>query len=653
MLTWDGACLTAANAHILRRWRLVDGALVAIELRDRLAGCDWIRPGSGAGMVPPGGAPAGPWTASWEADPPVPPWEDAAERGRLHVRGADGRSWTLAITVPADAPGITCQLTMPHPVASGGSVAGPGQAATGIEVDEAVSEAERDDDVAEALDLALRHLDLLAVDLLDQSDQRGTPVQERRWRCYPGERIALRTGLVCLESTTGGPGLTLVRHAPPPHARAWMPGPDLIVHRGRLRLCGHGCGDAGIGHAWTVLVHGAGAWARAQALHRLSRQRRRRMPEREGRFITNTWGDRNRDGRIAAPFLIAEAAAAAALGADAMQVDAGWQRGVDANSVDSHGAGVWTGFWDADPAFWDEHPRRLPAGLAPIAAAARTQGIDLGLWFAPDSSRQGIHWQRDAERLVALGRRHGIAHWKFDAMKLDGRTSELRLERLLAEVWQGSDGRAWVDLDITAEHRPGFLGADPVGCLFVQNRYSDWGNWWPHETLRTLWELAWWLPPQRLRVEFLNPFRNAARYGDDPLAPSRYPLDWAMATTLVANPLGWFEASNLPPAFAQAIAALAGCWRNHRVELHGGTVLPVGPRPGGAATCGFLSLGADGTRHLLVFREPQAVSGANELLLPATGGPWRRIAGSGSCTASSQGVVIDDLPSPGWGWFRS
>jgi alpha-galactosidase len=386
----------------------------------------------------------------------------------------------------------------------------------------------------------------------------------------------------------------------------------------------------------------------------LARNRRRRIPGREGRFITNTWGDNNRDGRIAESFLVHETAAVAAVGADALQVDDGWQRGVTANSVAAAGAGAWDGFYAADPGFWTPHPVRMPHGLGPVADAAHAHGIDLGLWFAPDSARDFVNWQRDAAVLADLRRRQGVAHWKFDAVKLRSRAGELNLQRLLERLWSDSGGQAWLDLDITAENRPGFLGADPFGSLFVQNRYSASGSWWPHETLRTLWELAWWIPPQRLRIEFLNPERNLDIYGDDPLAPARYGADWPFATTLVANPLGWFEASGLSPAFADAVGSLARIWKGQRDELHAGTILPVGTRPSGASTCGFVSLGVKAA-HLLVFREPLAAAGSSAIALPpgAPDGPWQLIAGSGSLESGHDGVRVHGLGSPAWGWWRA
>ncbi|HAT11172.1 MAG TPA: hypothetical protein DCS97_11410 [Planctomycetes bacterium] len=653
MLSFDGIILIASSQGIHRRWRLGDGVLHSLELSDPRSGRAWIRPSEAPAIAPPPGCGCPPWSATWTAVTEAPPWEGPAERGTLTVLGGDGRGWRLHLTLPDEAPALTCRLELLGTTAAASGEAGQAEGSSGIETDGAAVGSLPVHDLCERLTLATRHVDLLAVELLDQSDVRGTPVHERRWRSYPSERIAVTTAVAALEDTTGGAGLVLVRHAPPPHARRWHPGPDVILWRRELCLRGHGCGGTSQGWAWSVVVHGDGAHGRAAALHALSRARRRRVPGREGRLITNTWGDRNKDGRISEAFLVAEAAAAAALGADAMQIDAGWQQGIDSNSVANTGQGVWQGFWAADPDFWTVHRQRLPRGLAPIAAAARAHNIDLGLWFAPDSSGDLANWQRDAEVHRQLGAEHGIAHWKFDALKLHNRAAELRFSQLIEALWRGSDGRAWLDLDITAEDRPGFLGADPLGCLFVQNRYTDWASWWPHETLRTLWELAWWVPPQRLRVEFLNPARNRARYGDDPLAPVRYPLDWPLATTLVANPLGWFEASGLEPGFRDAVASLVRVWKEQRDGLHGGTILPLGARPGGASTCGFLAMGG-GAAHLLIFREPLASAAPCVIGLPSaapTSG-WQRLAGGGVVFADGAGVRVEGLASPGWGWWR-
>ena len=67
--------------------------------------------------------------------------------------------------------------------------------------------------------------------------------------------------------------------------------------------------------------------------------------------------------------------------------------------------------------------------------------------------------------------------------------------------------------DITAEQRMGYLAAREYGTLFVENRYTDFGNYYPHRTLRNLWMLARYVPAQRMLFELLNPARNTERSG--------------------------------------------------------------------------------------------------------------------------------------------
>jgi alpha-galactosidase len=168
-----------------------------------------------------------------------------------------------------------------------------------------------------------------------------------------------------------------------------------------------------------------------------------------------------------------------------------------------------------------------------------------------------------------------------------------------------------------------------VGPLYLENRYTDWRVWFPHATLRNLWQLSWYVPPQRFRMEFLNPLRNQEKYGDDPLAPKHYPADYPFATTLVANPLAFFEVSNLPQESAKPIAALAQVWRKQRAELHTGTVLPIGACPSGASWTGFCSR-SDTSAQVLVFRE-RTREATCAMELPVAAGDWKveRIAGSG------------------------
>ena len=165
-------------------------------------------------------------------------------------------------------------------------------------------------------------------------------------------------------------------------------------------------------------------------------------------------------------------------------------------------------------------------------------------------------------------------------------------------------GAVVFDLDVTAEIRPGYFGAPRVGPIFVENRYTDFHRYWPHQTLRNLWMLSQYVDPLRLRIELLNNTRNSQLYRDDPLAPSRYRPDCLFAIAMFANPLGWFEVSNLPEDYVAKVSKLAATWKRERSRLFAGHTLPIGSPPDGISWTGFASI-ADDRRggYLLLFRE--------------------------------------------------
>ena len=132
--------------------------------------------------------------------------------------------------------------------------------------------------------------------------------------------------------------------------------------------------------------------------------------------------------------------------------------------------------------FWTPHPERFPRGLYPVAEHAAARGVALGLWFPSDSSENLVNWRRDAETLLRLWRTYGVA---VSAGR--GRCARWRRARNTFPCWkwlQHKVGGAWMlQQDITAEQRMGYLAAREYGTLFVENRYTDFGNYYPHRTL--------------------------------------------------------------------------------------------------------------------------------------------------------------------------
>lgn len=622
----------ADNGLIARRWKIVNGLPVPQSLS--FQGHEWLRPDNNPGIVPPDGAPKPPLKIEWTDDnAPVDPVEAPSRRGALTVLGSDGRGYRWHLQLFPDCPAVTCRLEILGASASTASSVSSGTDKadnSGIEKDAKPQKKEAVElDLLERLALSTFHAELSVVDLMDRTDGHDNLAAERVFRMGPKETINAAACLAMLKDPLADAGLILLKHAPLPDVRPVKSTEDVIASDRLLRLRGHGAGAEGQGYAWSVIAWKGDQWERTAALHKLQACLRPYRAGRDGLLVSNTWGDRNRDSRINESFVLAEITAGAALGVDVCQVDDGWQKGITANSAQASKGGVWNGFWAADPQFWTPRPERFPNGLDTTAAAAKNKGMGFGLWFAPDSSNDFANWEKDAAVLIGYYQRLGVRHVKVDGVKAHTKSSEINLQNFFSRVRSETKGELSIDLDVTAEVRPGYFGAMQVGPLFLENRYSDWHGWFPHATLRNLWQLAWYVQPQRLRIEFLNPQRNHGKYGDDPLAPMRYPADYPFATTLVANPLAWFEVSNLPQETAKPIAGLAQVWRKHRQELHTGTILPIGNTPSGASWTGFCSR-HDNSAQILVFRE-RTVKATTQLTLPLPSGEWRveRLAGSG------------------------
>ena len=652
-LSWQDGEVCVDNGLISRRWKLVDGLPVPVSLA--AYGREWLASDGMPGIVPPGGIPKQPLKIEWrEESGAADPVEAPSKRGTLSVIGNDGRGYRWHLQIFAGCPAITCRVER---VGEGEAEAWDAKDlsgdASGMERQHIPGAGEPDRDLMERLPLAARHVQLAVADLFDRTDDCDNLASERQWRLGPKQTIQASTCLVSVEDPLEGAGLILLKHAPLPDERPVKNPVDVIGQNRLVRLLGHGAGKEGQGYAWSVIAWKGDRWARTAALHRLQERFRPYQAGRDGLLLSNTWGDRNRDGRINESFVFSEIEAGAALGVDVCQVDLGWQKGLTTLSTNAKAnEGVWNGFWAADPEFWKPNMERFPHGLDGVAAAAKAKGMGLGLWFAPDSSNDFGNWEKDAAALLDLHRQHGIRFIKVDGVKATTKAGELNLQRFFARVRQETQGALSIDLDVTAEVRPGYFGAMQVGPLFVENRYSDWGHWWPHATLRNLWQLAWYVPPQRLRTEFLNPRRSQDKYEGDPLAPACYPAEYPFATTLVANPLAWMEVSSLPQEVAKPIAALGAVWRKHRDELHAGTILPIGDCPSGAAWTGFCSVG-ETAAQVLVFRE-RTREAAHDFELPLPAGQWRvePLAGSGEAVWRGDRLHVS-IPEPlHWLWVR-
>ncbi len=658
---WSDTELLLGNDRIERSWRIENGALYAVSLRDKASGREWLRKTTArASLVPSGAALAGGGAVELSAG--AAPSVVGVEPLVVRMISRDGaRTLQLIVTIHPRSPAITLQLIVMEGVGEM-TVDAEGPQRGAIIDDRPAAGAKElralpDSDVIEALEISPLHLTLTAVDLREATDVHQNLVSEERWLLHPSEAIAVSGNLFSLQDNLTGHGLAMLKHAPLPYARPVGCAADLYLRGGTCVLAGHGLdGSGGEGYASTILVYAHGDAERTAELHAFQRRQRTYEPSRDGLLLCNTWGDRSRDGRISEVFMLQEIEAAARLGADVLQIDDGWQQGLSQNSVTK--GGVWDGFWAADADFWVPHKERFPRGLAPVVAAARARNLRFGLWYAPDSSDHFANWRRDANAILGLHRELGIDYFKVDAVKMRSKRGERNIVSFYHAILAESGGKVVIDQDITDEVRPGLLSVMEVGPVFVENRYSDWGSYFPHATLRNLWMLSRHIDPVRLRMEFLNNARNADKYPGDPLAPARYAPAYLFATVMFSNPLGWFEVSNLPEAYIDEVAALVAIWKRHRAAVFAGSVIPIGDVPDGASWTGFAAVAAyRRSAHVLVFRELHG-DDARELRIPLLVQPDRgerysitRIAGEGEARCVDTRLAVTIPRQLAFAWF--
>ncbi|MBQ8267814.1 MAG: alpha-galactosidase, partial [Clostridia bacterium] len=291
------------------------------------------------------------------------------------------------------------------------------------------------------------------------------------------------------------------------------------------------------------------------------------------------------------------------MGVDIVQIDDGWLTGITANSRRKAG-GVWEGFYADNNDFWKVNAERFPNGLEPVVEKAKNLGIEIGLWFGPDSSNDFENVERDIAVLMDFYNKYGIRYFKLDGVKIRSKLGEMRFIKMLEELTNRTHGDMRFNLDVTAEDRFGYMYMSQFGTLFVENRYTDYPNYFPHNTFKNVWNLAHVIPTRRLQMELLNTRRNTDKYEGVLFAPNTYSPDYLFATVMVANPLFWMEMSNLHDEDAETLAKISTIYKDYKAELFASRVIPIGNRPDGMNFSGYCCVGEDKkSAHLILFRE--------------------------------------------------
>ena len=412
----------------------------------------------------------------------------------------------------------------------------------------------------------------------------------------------LQGNLLIGENLADKQGFFILKEAPNENSQLHYPGHDYVLSNNSTAVSFSGFPDLGDNSKWYKgYTHTIGFSGDKENILMSLREYLKQSTlygKSHEMIMMNTWGDRGRDGKISEAFLLEELEKAHKLGITHFQIDDGWQQGRSSNSIDPTG-GKWN-LWKAQD--WQFHSERFPEGPKRVLKSARDKGIQLGLWFHPSNEQQYANWELDAEVIINIYHKTGIKYFKIDGIEIPDKMAATNLKQFFTKVKKETKGAVFFNLDLTAGIRGGYFMYRNLGNLFLENRYTDWGNYYPYRTLRNLWMLSKYLPTQWLQIEFLNNSRNSDKYPEeDPFMPSEYAMDYLFAITMAAQPLAWMEATGLTEKQLGASSTIKA-YKEIQSDLHSGNIFPLGEEPSGRSWTGFQSI-LKGKGYFLIYRE--------------------------------------------------
>lgn len=462
------------------------------------------------------------------------------------------------------------------------------------------------------------HWQTKIVEFFDVTDWNNNLLQERN--IIPYRKTSYRGNLLVAHNGENNKGFFFLKEAPTSSVQLAYQGDDFTTDFGHFAVTGLGLTANDIkANDWTrayssvIGVYSGTELEQLTALRSYQKNIRKLVPGRDEMVMMNTWGDRSQDAKVNEKFSLLELERAAELGLSHFQIDDGWQIGKSPNSAVAKGS--FKNIWD-NPEYWKPDPAKYPRGLHPVVKRAKELGIEICLWFNPSVQNDYADWEKDTQALLALYNEYGIRTFKIDGLSIPTKQSEINLRKLFDTVLEKTNNEVVFNLDATAGRRAGYYTFNEYGNVFLENRYTDWRNYYPYWTLRNLWQLSRYVPAEKLQIEFLNKWRNTDKYGSDIFAPNNYSFDYLFATTMAGQPLAWLEGTGLP-AEALKIKDLIKTYRKIQHDFHTGTILPIGEEPSGRSWTGFQSLkGNEG--YFIFYREytPDAV-GLLKTWLPA------------------------------------
>ena len=442
-----------------------------------------------------------------------------------------------------------------------------------------------------------------AIGFNEATDYHDNPISKKSMVGYRKPRL-VAANLLRADHAKEPTSFFILKEAPIQFSQQDYPGFDFLLKSDGISVHGLGVSPEDLSTEWTQgYGYAIGLSLKEDMdfhtnLLEYQKEIRPYRPSRDFMIMANTWGDRSKDSRMNAVFIKSELQKASELGITHLQLDDGWQQGLSKNSASKAGVN-WDDWSKSD---WLPHATRFPQGFEPIMKKAKDHGLNLGLWFNPSKKDGYASWERDANILLSYFRKYGITTFKIDGMQLNDKRSETNLRRLFEKVIEESGQRVTFNLDVTAGNRMGYHFFQEYGNIFLENRYTDWGNYYPHRTLRNLWLLSHYVPAERFQMEFLNVARNGHNYPIKELAPGTAGQNYAFGVTMMAQPLAWMELTGLKVA-SEGLKILLKKYRKVAPFLHSGIILPMGQEPDGYSWPGFLSLQKNKKHYFAIYRE--------------------------------------------------
>lgn len=596
-----GDTLTMGNGLIERVFRWNGGNLVTIRVEEKQSGRVWINASQTPDfeVVPVEGSVSGCYRVERvDATELHPAWLETTvefSTGGLDVR--------RVYRIYDDAPAILCRTWL----RGGADALGRAESVNPADRKNIESADDmqplRSGGVLDRFAPGGNHWHVRVVEFRDVTDWNNNLVFETD--IIPYRKLGYRGNLLFARSGIDEGGFFLLKEAPCSDVQLSYGGEDFTAEFGSFAVVGPGLKPEDLADGRWQQAYGCvlgvfpgGELEALTALRSYQKQLRRLLPGRDEMVMMNTWGDRSQDTKVNEAFCLREIRRAARLGITHFQIDDGWQAGKSPNSALAKGS--FRNIWD-NPDYWTPDSVKYPRGLQPVVELGRQLGVEVCLWFNPSVQNAYADWEKDARALIGLFRRYGIRTFKIDGLAIPDKRSETNLRRLFDRVTEETGGQVVFNLDATAGRRGGYHLFNEYGNIFLENRYTDWGNYYPYWTLRNVWMLSKYVPAERLQIEFLNKWRNREKYAGDPFAPANYDFEYLFATTIVGQPLAWMEATGLPDE-ALALGPKIGRYRQIQHALHRGVILPVGDEPSGRSWTGFQSIdGDDG--FLIIYRE--------------------------------------------------